>query len=67
MEHTKKLLLKMNKTPGGSFSNFVWNSFARHCLCDWGDISQEEKYANNKALKTSRELFSTYNHAKYVF
>jgi len=65
MEKTKKLMLERNKTPGGSFSSFVWNSFARHCLCDWGDLSQEDREANNQALKTGSELFSTYNHTKY--
>ena len=65
MEPTKKLLLERNKMPGGSFSNFMWDSFARHCVCDWGDISQEDRKANNRALKTGGQLFSTYKHTEY--
>ncbi len=65
MERTEKLMLERDKTPGGSFISFVWKSFARHCLCDWGDVSQEDRRANNKALKTGVELFSTYNHTEY--
>ena len=62
MEKTKKLMLEKDKTPSGSFSSFVWNSFARHCLCDWGDIPPEERDANDQALKTGAPLFSTYTH-----
>jgi len=65
MEKTKKLMLERDKTPEGSFISFVWKSFARHCLRDWGDVSQEDREANNQALKTVGELFSTYNHTEY--
>lgn len=62
---SEKLLHQMDKTPDGSFSNFVWDSLARHCICDWGDISQEDRETNNRALKTNCELFSIYKHTKY--
>lgn len=65
MERTKKLMLERDKTPNGSFISFVWKSFARHCLCDWGDISQEDKGTDNKSLKTGGVLFSMYTHAVY--
>ena len=65
MEKTKKLMLARDKTPDGSFINFVWKSFARHCLCEWGDISQRDRKANDQAIKTEGELFSTYKHTKY--
>jgi len=61
-EKTKKLVLERNKTPDGSFSKFVEDSFARHCLCDWGDISLEDKSANDEALQSGCQLFSTYMH-----
>lgn len=62
MEKTKKLVMEMDKTPNGSFSKFYGDSLARHCLCDWGDVSQEQKDANNQALKAGGQLFSTYKH-----
>ena len=62
---SQHLLDQMDKTPDGSFSSFVWDSFTRHCLCDWGNISQEGQEANNQALKTGGELFSTYTHVVY--
>jgi len=62
-EKTQKLLREKDRSVHGSFSSFVWDSFARHCLCDWGDVSQKEKDANNQALKTGGQLFSTYTHA----
>jgi len=65
MEKTRKVMLERDRTPDGSFISFVWKSFARHCLCDWGDVSQEEKDNNNKALKSGEQLFSSYKHTKY--
>lgn len=48
-----------------SFSDFSWECFARHCLCDWGDAPQEDKDANDEAFKTGGQLFSTYTHSVY--
>ncbi len=62
IEKTKKLVMEKDKTPNGSFSKFCADSLARHCLCDWGDVSQEQKDANNQALKAGGQLFSTYKH-----
>ena len=63
MEKTRKLMTERNRSLHGSFTKFCEESFARHCLCDWGDVSQEEKDANDQALKAGGQLFSTYTHA----
>jgi len=62
MEKTKKLKLERDKSLYGSFTKCFEDSFARHCLCDWGDVSQEQKDANDQALKAGGQLFSTYTH-----
>ena len=64
-EKTKKLVMEKDKTPNGSFSKFCADSLARHCLCNWGDVSQEQKDANNQALKAGGQLFSTYMHDEH--
>lgn len=53
----------MEKAKG--FVKFVWDCLARHCLCDWGDVTQEDKDANDKAFKSGEQLCSTYTHTKY--
>jgi len=65
MEKTKKQLRDNNKTEHGSFTNYVWDSFARHCLCDWGDITPEEKTDNEQALVKGGQLYSVYTNAVY--
>jgi len=65
MEQTKKELRERDKTPQGSFNNFVWKSFARHCLCDWGDVSLEEEMDNEQALTEGRQLYSVYTNPVY--
>ena len=65
IEKTKKLVMEKDKTPNGSFSKFYADSLARHCLCDWGDVSQEQKDANNQALKAGGQIFSTYMHDEH--
>lgn len=45
------------------FSQFVTNSFARHCDGDWGDLCEEDKMANDFALRNGDDrLFSKYNY-----
>jgi hypothetical protein len=65
VETTKKLAKERDKTPSGSFGKFFSNSFIRHCLCDWGDISQEDRSTNDRAVKTGGQLFSSYIHHEY--
>ena len=33
---------------------------SRHAACDWGDVDQEDKQANDDALKTGARLLSAY-------
>lgn len=65
MEGTRKQLVDEDKTEAGSFSRFVWASFARHCLCDWGDVFPEEKQNNDRALKVGGQLASVYTHTTH--
>ena len=65
MEQTKKELRERDKTPHDSFNGYVWSSFTRYCLCDWGDISPEEQKDNEEALSNGRQLFSVYNNDVY--
>ena len=45
------------------FNQFVTNSFARHCNGDWGDLDEEDKRANDFALRNGDDrLFSRYNY-----
>lgn len=45
------------------FNQFVAKSFERHCNGDWGDLDEEDKMANDFALRNGDDrLFS-----KYVF
>lgn len=42
------------------FSQFVTNSFTRHCNGDWGDLCEEDKMANDFALLNGGDrLFSS--------
>ena len=65
MEGTRKQLIDEDKTKEGSFSRFVWSSFGRHCLCDWGDLFPEEKRGNDLSLKVDGQLVSVYTHATH--
>lgn len=60
MEKTKKLQFKKEQTNEGSYIGFIWKNFSRHCLCDWGDVSQEQKDNNTDSLKSGGQLFSIY-------
>ncbi|MFH0796985.1 MAG: hypothetical protein V2A65_08025 [Candidatus Omnitrophota bacterium] len=43
-----------------SFAKFVCQSLRRHCHNDWGELGQEDKTANDQALKDGDRLFSAY-------
>ena len=44
------------------FAEFVTKSFERHCNGDWGDLDNEDKRANDFALRNGDDrLFSKYN------
>jgi hypothetical protein len=42
------------------FARFITGSLARHRKGDWGDLGEEDKKANDSALKTGGRLFSAY-------
>ena len=45
------------------FDKFVRKSFVRHCDGDWGDLDEEDKRANDFALRNGDDrLFSKYNY-----
>lgn len=45
------------------FNQFVATSFIRHCNGDWGDLCEEDKKANDFALRNGDDrLFSKYNY-----
>jgi len=54
-----------NMEKSQDFAKFVWDCLARHCICDWGDVTQEDKDANDEAFKSDEQLCSTYTHTKY--
>jgi len=48
------------------FAIFVTDSLARHCNCDWGDLSAEDKKENDFSLDKHLRLFSVYKQGKFV-
>ena len=42
------------------FSDFVRSSIGRHVMGDWGDVSPEDKAANDTALTTGERVLSAY-------
>lgn len=43
-----------------AFAEFVRRSLQRHCESDWGDLSEEDKMANDYALTMDERVFSVY-------
>lgn len=43
-----------------SETNMV-RALRRHQVCDWGDLSESDKRANDRALKTGERLLSAYH------
>ena len=48
------------------FAKFVTDSLARHCMGDWGEISESDKRENNFSLDKHLRLFSVYKKDKFV-
>jgi hypothetical protein len=48
------------------FAKFVTESLARHCNCDWGDVSAEDKKENDFSINKHLRLFSVYKQGKFV-
>jgi len=52
-------------TPGAmdllaSYGKLVWEFVARHLMGDWGDLTHEDKRANEDALVSGARVFSAY-------
>lgn len=47
------------------FARFVQKSLNRHVKGDWGDVDEEDKLANNQALKQGSRLLSAYNDGRF--
>ena len=60
---TNKRILDMTKDE--SFGDFYLDSFARHCICDWGNIDEATRKDNEEAIKEGGSLYSEYEHIKY--
>jgi len=47
------------------FGQFVQKCLNRHVKGDWGDVDEEDKQTNNRALKRGDRLLSAYNDASF--
>ncbi len=47
------------------FAQFIQKSLNRHVKGDWGDVSDDDKEANNQALKQSTRLLSSYKDERF--
>jgi len=47
------------------FAKFVISSLSRHVNGDWGDVGDEDKEANNLAVKEGDRLLSSYNDDRF--
>jgi len=43
-----------------AFAAFVLKSIQRHCTKDWGDLTYDDKQANNNALLEGTRILSAY-------
>ena len=44
---------------------FIQESLGRHIKADWGDLDDEDKQANDMALKQGTRLLSAYNDDRF--
>ncbi len=47
------------------FAQFIQKSLNRHVKGDWGDVDDNDKEANNQALKQSTRLLSAYKDERF--
>ncbi|MFC1958719.1 hypothetical protein ACFLV6_02250 [Chloroflexota bacterium] len=47
------------------FDDFVWGSFSKHCLCDWGELSVDDKKLSDENLEKDGLLYSEHKHPEY--
>lgn len=46
---------------GDEFPSVMRNLLSRHTNCDWGDLCEEDKEANNHAVNREERILSSYN------
>lgn len=57
-----KLVITAGASDALDGDHFSAQSFLqRHSACDWGDVCEEDKEANNMALQNHSRLLSVYN------
>jgi hypothetical protein len=47
------------------FAQFIRKSLSRHVKGDWGDVDDEDKQANDQALKQGTRLLSSYSDDRF--
>ena len=47
------------------FARFIQQSLSRHVKGDWGNVDEEDKQANDQALKQGTRLLSSYNDDRF--
>ena len=47
------------------FAQFIQKSLNRHVKGDWGDVDDEDKQANDQAIKQDTRLLSSYNDDRF--
>ena len=47
------------------FAKFLIASLGRHCRCDWGELCDEDREANENALNHGERLFSVYGSGNF--
>ena len=47
------------------FAQFIQKSLNRHVKGDWGDVDEEDKQSNDRALKQDTRLLSAYNDDRF--
>ncbi len=48
------------------FAHFIQKSLNRHVKGDWGDVDEEDKQNNDKALKQGTRLLSAYKDDRFT-
>lgn len=48
------------------FASFVYQSFERYILCDWGDTCEEDKQSNEYAVKHGERILAKYKDASHA-
>jgi len=56
---TREINIAMKKNP--DFAVELLNATMRYCNQDWGDLCDEDKALNNKALITKDRVLAAYN------